>query len=112
MAVPPRLVMPRVPRSDLGRPRKLSSTIPDKLSWIRANFLLVPFSPLHAAWFSKAISSPTYWSPYYTRSAIVMKGWLQTLGLTALLASSVLANEVELVGHRASSLTCHTITQR
>jgi hypothetical protein len=41
-----------------------------------------------------------------------MKGWLQTLGLTALLASSVLANEVELVGHRASSLTCHTITQR
>lgn len=26
-----------------------------------------------------------------------MKGWLRTLGLTALLASHVLANEVELV---------------
>lgn len=40
-----------------------------------------------------------------------MKGWLQTLGLTALLASSVLANEVELVSRRASGPAWHTISQ-
>lgn len=30
-----------------------------------------------------------------------MKSWLRTLGLTALLAGSVLANEVELVSHES-----------
>lgn len=33
-----------------------------------------------------------------------MKGWLRTLGLTALLAGSVLANEVEIVSGVALSL--------
>lgn len=33
-----------------------------------------------------------------------MKGWLRTLGLTALLASTVLANEVELVRSHALAL--------
>lgn len=33
-----------------------------------------------------------------------MKGWLRTLGLTALLAGSVLANEVEIVSNIALSL--------
>jgi hypothetical protein len=33
-----------------------------------------------------------------------MKGWLRTLGLTALLAGSALANEVEIVSDIALSL--------
>lgn len=41
-----------------------------------------------------------------------MKGWLRTLGLTALFASSVLANEVELVGHRVSDQTLYCSRHR
>ena len=41
-----------------------------------------------------------------------MKGWLQTLGLTALLAGSVLANEVELVSDRISLLPMTSVVQK
>lgn len=43
---------------------------------------------------------------------VAMKGWLQTLGLTALLASQVLANEIELVSAFACApRPAHTLSK-